>query len=129
MHAFANAAASAGKPKAISLSADTSPADIAAAFAGPENFPQRAAATFVVATYQRWPEASRPRFSTLVRVFEQARQHHPDPVLWHGMLQWIGENEASTSMRSPAAVFVRQAADIFDDTAPDMLEAAKEETP
>lgn len=112
--AFA-AAHSVDSPKALSLGPETTPAEISATYSQPEQFAQRAAATFVAVAYRRWPEAATPRFSALSRLFERGRETYPDAVLWEGMLRWIEDNTDSTGMRSPGAVFSKQAFEVFDE--------------
>lgn len=100
-------------PPTLPVTRSTTPAEIAAAYPEPEQFPLRAASTFALASLHQWPDAPEVSVQRMSRLIEEARQRYPDRVIWNGILGWLHTNRDSTSMRNPAAVFWRQCPEEF----------------
>lgn len=70
------------------------------------------AAVFTVGALRDWPEAERPRWTLLLRLFEEAIDRYGEDAVWHGMAEWMADARGLDA-RNPGGLFARQCSEYF----------------
>lgn len=105
------------KQRATVLSAETTSEAIEQAFLHEETVSQYFAAVFTVKSLRRWPEAVRPRFTLLIRLFDRLRSEHGDAAVWACIANWFAET-ADLDAQNPGGLFAAQCDALITSTIP-----------